>query len=200
MSAVANIFTNDEIFELSVVEVETLRRAAQARGLDFDPDRTTYTRSQLSSYGLVREGYTRSELRSRGIRPQKVSSLDVETEREMRKLPLETPYGAGIEKCELPIDMLPLRVAKTVFPPNTSVSSHVHPPHTDDNPGGSVRIVVSGAIVYEGRTYRAGDWFFIPNGEPYEFSTDPNVPTIVFYTYRFFGAEEGNRFSHPDAI
>ena len=62
----------------------------------FDPDRTTYTRSQLASFGLVREGYTRSELRSRGIRPQKVSSLDVETEREIRKLPLETPYGVAL--------------------------------------------------------------------------------------------------------
>ena len=62
----------------------------------FDPDRTTYTRSQLAPFGLVREGYTRSELRSRGIRPQKVSSLAVETEREIRKLPFDTPYGVAL--------------------------------------------------------------------------------------------------------
>lgn len=62
----------------------------------FDPDRATYSRSQLASFGLVREGHMRSDLRSRGTRPHKVSSPDVETEREIRKLPLATPYGLAL--------------------------------------------------------------------------------------------------------
>lgn len=199
MSTAIDIYANEERFELSEVEVETLRRAAKARGLAFDPDRTSYNHSELAAYGLVREGYTRSELRGRGIYPGKVSSLDAETDRKMKSLPLETPYGKGIEKHELPIDMLPLRLAKTVFPPNSRVTSHVHPPHTDEAPGGSLRIVASGTIYYEGRAYCAGDWFFVPNGEAYEFTTDGEVPSVVFYSYAFFGVEQGNRFSHPEA-
>jgi hypothetical protein len=187
----------NERFTLSEVEVETLRRAAVARGLPFDPTRTEYTLAQLRRYGLVREGYTRQELRERGVVPRIVSSLDHETDVLMEALPIETPFGSGIRKYELPIDMLPLRVSKTIFPPATRVSSHVHPPHSDDSPGGGLRLIASGSIVFGGRTYESGDWFFVPNGEPYEFETDPNMETVVFYKYSFFAVEKGNRFSAP---
>ncbi len=43
------------VFNLSDVEVETLRRAALERSLSFDPDRRTYSATELSEYGLVRE-------------------------------------------------------------------------------------------------------------------------------------------------
>jgi hypothetical protein len=187
------------IFNLSEVEVETLRRAAFDRNLPFDPERTIYSFEELSLYGLVREGYTRAELRARGISPKVVSSLDETTSDAQAALRLATPFGSGIQKFELPIDMLPIRVAKTIFSPGSMVTRHVHPPHSDESPGGGVRIVVQGHILFDGRRYEPGDWFFVPNGTPYEFSTDPDGVTIVFYSYSFFGAEKGNRFSHPDA-
>jgi hypothetical protein len=189
----------DTTFTLSDVEVETLRRAAVDRGLPFDPLRSVYSFKELSLYGLVREGYTRAELRARGIKPAVVSSLDESTYQSQSTLCLATPFGGGIQKYELPIDMLPIRVAKTIFPPGSVVTRHAHPPHSEESPGGGVRIIVSGHVLFEGRRYEAGEWFFVPNGTPYEFSTDPEGTTIVFYSYSFFGAERGNRFSHPAA-
>ncbi|MEW6734859.1 MAG: hypothetical protein AB1489_26435 [Acidobacteriota bacterium] len=192
-----NGFKPDEVFYLCDVEVETVRRAAEERGLFFDPNKRRYTGEELSKYGLIREGYNREELRERGIVPGSVSSLDYSTAEAESTLLLGTPFANGIEKFQLPIDMLPIQVAKIILPPNSIVRNHVHPPHSKESPGGGLRIIVSGRIFFKGREYGPGDWFFVSNGEPYEFTTDPDRITIVFYTYRFFGVEDGNRFSHP---
>jgi hypothetical protein len=191
------LFSDDEVFDLIECEVETLRRAALERGLPYDPVKTRYTRGELRRYGLVREGYTRAEIRQRGIGPNAVTSFDDLANAAPDLLPVETPFASGIRKWQLPIDMFPLRIYQTVFPPGSRVASHLHPPHSDEAPGGGLRIIASGSIVYKGRKYGPGDWFFAPNGEPYEFETDAQVETIVFYKYAFFGIEEGNRFSHP---
>ena len=55
-------------------------------------------------------------------------------------------------------------------------------------------MIAKGSVVYQGKKFEQGDWFFVPNGVPYEFTTDENEETIVFYTYRFFGAMEGIDF------
>ena len=60
-----------------------------------------------------------------------------------------------------------------------------------------MRTVLKGALYYAGRKYGPGDWFFVPNGIPYAFQSDPDVETVVMYKYRFFKLKEGNRFSHP---
>lgn len=182
---------------LRPVEQETLRRAAVDRQQTFDGAKTDYTTDELGAYGLVREGYNREELREMGIEPAAVSSFDPLARDAERLLPIAAPFGSGIRKWQLPIDMMPIRVSQTVFPPNTKVSSHVHPPASSEAPGGGLRIVVKGSISYNGKTYRAADWFFVPNGNAYEFTSDPSEETVVFYTYAFFGFEEGNRFSHP---
>jgi hypothetical protein len=187
----------EEKFDLAECEVETLRRAALERGLPFDPERRVYRKSELKDYGMVREGYTRAELRDRGIGPGSVTCFDLLAEKAEELLPVETPFGSGIRKWQLPIDMMPIRVMKTVFPPNTTVQSHVHPPHSEEAPGGGLRIIVEGSINYKEKKYGPGDWFFAANGEPYEFTTDPNHETVVFYKYAFFAVEKGNRFSHP---
>jgi hypothetical protein len=56
---------------------------------------------------------------------------------------VETPFGSGIKKWQLPIDTFPLRVHQTIFPPNSFVAPHVHPENEPDAPGGSLRIVGS---------------------------------------------------------
>jgi len=190
----------EEVFELSDVEIETLRRAAEERTLPFDANKTTYRRSELAKYGLVREGYTREELRILGFGVEEVSCFDERAETAEELLRVETPFGSGIKKWQLPIDMMPMRVHLTVFPPNAMVAKHVHPANSPDAPGGSLRIISKGRIFYKDKEYGPGDWFFIPNGVPYTFTTDPDVPTIVFYKYAFFGFEKGNRFSHPHAV
>jgi hypothetical protein len=191
---------DEEVFELSDVEVETLRRAAMERSLPFDADRRTYNRGELAEYGLVREGYTRAELRELGFGPEEVSCFDERAKIAEELLRVETPFGGNIKKWQLPIDMMPMREHLTVFPPNTTVAKHVHPANSPDAPGGSLRIVSKGKIFYKEREYGPGDWFFVPNGTPYTFTTDPDVPTVVFYKYAFFGFEQGNRFSHPHAV
>lgn len=191
---------SDETFELSDVEVETLRRAAVERALPFDEKRRVYSHKELADYGLVREGYTREELRQRGFGPVKVSCFDDCAKVAEEVLGVETPFGSGIKKWQLPIDMMPMRVSQTVFPPNTVVKLHVHPPNSPEAPGGGLRIVTKGKIFYERREYGPGDWFFVPNGVPYSFTTDPAGPTVVMYKYHFFGAEKGNRFSHPSGV
>jgi hypothetical protein len=189
----------DEIFELADCEMETLKKAAELRNIGYDAAKRIYSRKELRYYVLVREGYNRAELRKLGIAAQAVTSFDDVAIQAATLLPVETPFGTGIRKWQLPFDMMPLRVFQTVFPPNTHVSSHTHPPHSDEAPGGGLRIISRGSIVYKGRRFGPGDWFFAPNGEPYEFVSDPDVETVVFYKYDFFAIEKGNRFSHPYA-
>jgi hypothetical protein len=190
---------DDEVFDLTDVEAETVCRAAEELRISFDPDKRKYTRQELSRYGIVREGYSRAELRARGVGCRVVSSLEVTREQE-DALTIGRPFGGAIRKFELPIDMLPMHTAKVVFPPGSVVEKHVHPVCSPVVPGGGLRIITSGTIKYEGRTYGAGDWFFVPNGMPYEFTSDPIHETVVFYSYHFFGSEQGNRFSHPSAV
>ena len=185
----------DEIFELSDVEMETLRRAAVERSLPYDSTKRCYSCTELREYGMVREAYTRQELGDLGFGPDEVSCFDSRARTAEQVLKVDVPFGNGIQKWQLPIDMMPMRVLQVVYPPNTTVDLHVHPANAPDDPGGGLRIVTKGRIFYKGNEYGPGDWFFVPNGVPYTFSTDPKVPTVTFYKYRFFGAEQGNRFT-----
>jgi hypothetical protein len=185
-------------FVLSDVEVETVRRAAAHRGLPFEPKRTHYSAAELSSYGVVREAYNSPELRKMGINGSRiVTSFDADVEQARQTLLVDAPFAQGIRKWQLPIDICEWRVFITEFPANTFVEPHVHPVNTPENPGGSLRTVLKGSLTYAGKTFGPGDWFFIPNGVPYSFRSDPAVQTVVMYTYRFFAVVEGNRFSSP---
>jgi hypothetical protein len=190
---------DNEEYQLSDVEMETLRRAAFERSLAFDESRRQYTRRELKKYGLVREAYTRDELRERGFRTADVSSFDDHALRARDLLKVDAPFGSGIEKWQLPVDMMPIRVHETVYPPGSIVTSHMHPKNSEADPGGGLRIITQGRVFYDGRVYGPGDWFFVLNGSTYAFTTDPEGMTVVMYLYRFFQAESGNRFSHPIA-
>lgn len=191
----------DYAFDLSDVEVETLRRAAVERDLPFDPARRTYKARDLKAYGLVREAYNSSELKKLGVSSNRVvTSFDADVERIKESLMVDAPFARQIRKWQIPVDICEWRVFITEFPPGTLVEPHVHPKNTDEEPGGSMRTVLRGAICYAGREFGPGDWFYIPNGIPYSFRTDPEKETVVMYKYRFFGVAEGNRFSHPIEI
>lgn len=186
-----------EQFFLSDVEMETLSRAATERKLSFDENRRIYTKAELLCYGMVRESYTREELRRLGFREGAVSCFDAVADEAEDLLRVDTPFGSGIKKWQLPVMSSHIKLAQTVFPPNTFVAPHVHPENSGDDPGGGLRIVISGRLFYHGREYGPGDWFYAPNGRPYTFTTDPNGSTVVMYSYHFFGVERENRFSHP---
>jgi hypothetical protein len=146
---------------------------------------------------MVRESYTVQELRELGFRPGPVSCFDDCAKRAEDLLSVDAPFGSGIKKWQLPINSSHIKIEQTLFPPNTLVTPHVHPENTPDDPGGGLRIIIKGRVFYQRREYGPGDWFFIPNGMPYSFRTDPDGPTIVMYKYHFFGVERENRFSHP---
>lgn len=185
-------------FELSDVEVETLRRAAVERKMPFDSSRRRYTAAELSRYGVVREAYNSPELRAMGLDSSKViTSFDDEVLRARENLMVDAPFANSIRKWQLPIDVCEWRVFISEFPPNTLVEPHVHPANTPESPGGSLRTVLKGSITYAGRVFDPGDWFFIPNGVPYSFRSAADLVTIVMYKYAFFAVAEGNRFSSP---
>lgn len=191
----------DTVFNLSDVEVETLRRAALERNLSFDPTRRQYSTKELNDYGLVREAYNSPELSALGFGKNKVvTSFDLEASAAREKLLVDAPFANKIRKWQIPVDVCEWRVFITEFPKSTYVEPHVHAANTPDNPGGSMRTVLKGSITYAGRQYGPGDWFFIPNGIPYSFKTDGEQQTIVMYKYAFFAVAAGNRFSHPIEI
>ena len=66
--AIADAINDKETFELSDVEMETLRRAALERSLCMTKDRRIYTRSELSEYGIVRVGLHETGAETVGIR------------------------------------------------------------------------------------------------------------------------------------
>ncbi len=188
----------DTVFELLDCEVETLRRAALERNLPFDPERRVYTAAELSKYGMVREAYNSDELKSRGFGgKQIVTCFDDEASRARKELQIDAPFGSDLTKWQIPVDICEWRVFITEFPPNSAITPHVHPEHSAEEPGGSMRTVLKGALYYAGQKYGPGDWFYVPNGIPYAFTSDPDVETVVMYKYRFFSLREGNRFSHP---
>jgi hypothetical protein len=188
----------DHVFELNEAEVETLRRAAVERDMPFAPSRTRYTTAELNEYGLCREAYNSPELKEMGIGSDKVvTSFDFEARAAREKLRVDAPFADKIRKWQIPVDICEWRVYIAEFPPGAFVEPHVHPANTKDNPGGSMRTVLKGSIMYAGKTFGPGDWFYIPNGVPYSFRTDMKVDTIVMYKYAFFNVAKGNRFSHP---
>jgi hypothetical protein len=139
-------------FVLSDVEVETLRRAAVASGLSFDPQQRDYSAAELRAYGVVREAYNSHELRNMGIDASKVvTSFDLETEQAKQNLIVDAPFACGIKKWQLPIDICEWRVYISEFPQNTFVEPHVHPANTPENPGGSLRTVLKGSLTYAGK-------------------------------------------------
>ncbi|EIM29867.1 hypothetical protein [Microvirga lotononidis] len=190
----------EEIFELTDVEVETVRRAALVRRLRFDPEKRLYTRDQLRGYGVVREAYTSDELRELGYSDRVVTSHDSAAEEAKIRLRVDTPFAAGIMKWQLPIDMREVRVLQVIFPAASTVTPHVHHENEPGDPGGSLRIVTKGYIKYRNEVFGPGDWFYVPNGVSYSFNTDPTGETHVMYLYRFFAGKDGNRFSHPSAV
>lgn len=191
----------EAIFELSDVEVETVRRAALERSLPFNPHKLTYSGAELRLYGVVREAYNSAELRAFGIRNDKViTSFDVQAEEARHTLLVDAPFATSIKKWQLPVDVCEWRVFMAEFPENTLVQPHVHAANTPTEPGGSLRTVLKGSITYAGKTFGPGDWFFIPNGVPYSFRTASGAPTTVMYKYAFFAVAAGNRFSHPVEI
>lgn len=188
-------------FELNEVEIETVRRAALARSMEFDPAKRRYSALELDSFGIVREAYNEDELKAFGVdRNRIVTSFDQLTAAAQQNLRVDAPFGTSCKKWQLPIDVHEGRTFITEFEKGSFVEPHVHPENNQHNPGGSLRTVLTGGVKFQGKNFGPGDWFYIPNGVPYTFKVSDEETTRVLYTYAFFGVSDGNRFSAPEDL
>jgi hypothetical protein len=188
----------EHLFTLEDDELEIVSNASKDHGVPFDPKKRDYTEADLSKLGIVREYYSLDELHQRGFRSDGVvSSFDDVSERAKNELRVGAPFANGVEKWQLPIDMLGFRIQTTIFPPNTTVLPHTHTILDAEIKSGGFRMVIQGSIKFEGKKYMPGDWFFIPNGRPYSFTTDSDVETEEAYWYGHRTVQGAVRISNP---
>lgn len=164
----------------------------------FDAMRTDISEDELKGLKFFRENWSQEEIRQKGLAKEGVvTSFDKVAKKAEKELAVDAPFADGIQKWQLPIDLPGFRVVMTRFPPGTVVKAHEHPSIPGFSRCGQLRVVIKGSITYEGKVYGPGDWFFIPNGVPYSFTTDPEVETLENYYYQYTGiAQQPLRFSN----
>ncbi len=183
-------------FELSIVKDEMSNR-----NMMFNESKNEYTMEELNSIGIVRESYSIEELHQKDFDTQGIiTSFDDVAKMAEEKLVVGAPFAKGVKKWQLPIDLIGFKIITTVFPPKTTVLPHVHSVLDENVKSGGFRMVVSGSITFNGKKYLPGDWFFIPNGIPYSFTTDENIETRENYWYGHRHREGAVRISSPKAV
>ena len=196
--------SNKDIIVLNDYEIEVVRRVLEEKKLSFDNNKRTYSIEELLSIGIVRESYSLKELYEKNIiNSGVVTSFDDVSERAKKELKVNVPFSREVEKWQLPIDLPGIRLIKTVFQPNTVVLPHVHQILDPSLKNGGFRMVVQGSIHFEDKNYLPGDWFFVPNGIPYSFKTDPDVVTMENYLYMYGGPADDEkilRISNPKPV
>jgi quercetin dioxygenase-like cupin family protein len=163
-----------------------------------DAARIDITEEELKALGFVRENWTIEEIQQKGLaKDGVVTSFDKVAKKAESELVVDAPFADDIQKWQLPINLPGFRVVMTRFPPGTVVKVHKHPSIPGFSRCGQLRVVVKGSIIYDGKVYKSGDWFYIPNGIAYSFTTDPNEETLENYYYQYNGiAQQPLRFSN----
>jgi len=185
---------------LNESEVLLLAMLLQGRGQTPNSTMTELTEPELKEMGFIRENWTVEELKAKGLAQDGVvTSFDEIATRAETELAVDAPFADGVKKWQLPINLPGFRLVMTKFPPGTVVKAHKHPSIPGFSRCGQVRVVIKGSIDYDGKIYGPGDWFYIPNGGAYSFTTDPNEETLENYMYQYNGAaQQPLRFSNFD--
>lgn len=172
--------------------------ASQSKKSSVNATSSEISEDQLKQLKFVRESWSQEEIQQKGLaKDGVVTSFDEVAKKAESELAVDAPFADGIQKWQLPIDLPGFRVVMTRFPPGTIVKDHQHPSIPGFSRCGQLRVVVKGSINYDGKVYKPGDWFFIPNGVPYSFTTDPNEETLENYYYQYNGiAQQPLRFSN----
>ncbi len=139
---------------------------------EFDPNRLNFEEGLERIRRAVDEaGLEREELQRRII----TSRDDVAV--ELRKSLATENVPEGFQKWQLPVYLAcESQMFVTIGDPGVKVPQHSH------EDGDGIRFIAGGSIIYEGRELTAGDWMFIPAGEPYSFEVGPNG-AIMCYCY-----------------
>ena len=191
----------DHLITLDDHELNIVREASEIKGLHFNPDKRQYSSEELTYLGIVRESYSLQELHERDFTSSGVvTSFDEVARRAEEELRVGAPFAKTAKKWQLPIDVMGFRIIKTVFPPDTIILPHTHSVLDPDVKSGGFRMVVKGSITFEGQKFEPGDWFFVPNGTPYSFKTDPNIETEENYWYGHRHRDGLARISSPKAV
>jgi len=163
-----------------------------------DATKIDITEEELKELEFVRENWSIEEIQQKGLAVDGVvTSFDEVAKKAESELVVDAPFADGIHKWQLPINLPGFRVVMTRFPPGTVVKAHQHPSIPGFSSCGQLRVVVKGSITYDGKVYGPGDWFYIPNGIAYSFTTDPNEETLESYHYQYNGiAQQPLRFSN----
>ncbi len=86
-----------------------------------------------------------------------------------------TNVPGGFKKFQLPLYLdKASQLFVSVGAPDTKVPIHSH------DEGDGFRYISSGSIIYNGEELKAGDWMFIPAGEPYEFVVGELGATMMY--------------------
>jgi quercetin dioxygenase-like cupin family protein len=135
-------------------------------GRDWDPNRTTFEEGQP---------HLKAVMRRVGLDPdaQILTSRDPVAQEIHQQLQTQN-VPAGFRKWQLPFSIYnPSNVYITVGEPNAKVPRHAHV-H-----GEGYRVIIEGSILYEGKELTAGDWMYIPKGQPYSFEVGPRGVTLM---------------------
>lgn len=183
---------------LNESERALLFMVASKKKKSIDASRIDITEEELKRLEFVRENWSAEEIQQKGLaKDGVVTSYDKVAKKAESDLVVDAPFAHGIHKWQLPINLPGFRVVMTRFPPGTVVKAHQHPSIPGFSRCGQLRVVVKGSIKYDGKVYRPGDWFYIPNGTAYSFTTDPNEETLESYFYQYNGiAQQPLRFSN----
>ena len=134
----------------------------------FNPNKLTFEQ------GLER---IEKAVKAEGLDTKKiVTSRDAKASK-LREVLMTKNVPGGFMKWQLPVALqCQSQMFISVGAPNTKVPKHSH----DDGPG--LRFIGAGSILYNGKELTAGDWMYIPKGEPYSFEVGP-LGATMFYCY-----------------
>jgi hypothetical protein len=131
---------------------------ADPRSPNWEPNRRSFYQGRP---------YVELQLKKAGLDPDAgiFTSRDAKAQSAMRLLKtLNSP--PGFEKWQLPFAFFnPTNSYITVGEPDSKVKPHAH------KEGSGMRFILEGSFVLNGQNLMAGDWFYIPEGAEYSFTT-----------------------------
>jgi quercetin dioxygenase-like cupin family protein len=106
---------------------------------------------------------------NRGI----ITSRDPQVQKIREKLRIERGPGGG-DLWQLPVILRNALIFLSVHQPNATVPEHQHAAGT------VFRMVISGSIISGGTELTAGEWMYVPKGQPYSFQAGSQGATLLY--------------------
>jgi hypothetical protein len=137
---------------------------------DWQPNSTSFWEGQP---------HVQSVLKKAGLDPDArvVTSRDPAAKRALELLETKN-VPPGFKKWQLPFSLYgPSNAYLTVGTPKTHVPPHAH------KEGAGYRLIVDGSIHVKDKELTAGDWMYVPKGEPYGYTVGLRGVTL-FASYQ----------------